>query len=95
MQLTGRATPPSTQQCSMAMWTWCRSACWSTKSPASSQEMLEQEGVELDRPNHQGLSPLHLAAAATHSESCLQLLLREGAKVDTWLESTPLMAVCR
>ena len=27
----------------------------------------------------QGQSPLHIASAATHSEHCLQLLLREGA----------------
>ena len=46
------------------------------------QEMLESEQVELDRVNHQGQSALHLAAAATHSELCLQLLIREGATVN-------------
>ena len=46
------------------------------------QEMLQEwEGCGLDSGNHQGHSALHLAAAATHSEPCLQLLLREGAKV--------------
>ena len=44
--------------------------------------MIESDTVEVDRVNHQGLSSLHLAAAAPHSEQCLQLLINEGASVN-------------
>ena len=44
---------------------------------------MEVEGVRLDLANHMGHTALHLAAAATHSEACLRMLLAEGAEVQT------------
>ncbi len=44
-------------------------------------------GANINKPNHHGSTPLHLAAASSSGVLCLELLINNGADVNVQVKS--------
>ena len=54
--------------------------------------LLEQAGIDIDRPNNRGRTPLHLAALWNGNPAIVRFLLEQGADEDVRdrFDATPL-----